>query len=468
MSHPEETSTQGALFEELTLLIEPLRGLASPNDVTALVRDLGFDFPEADAFPIQFDTIVAGVNQARTALAQLAAATTDEERNTALGAVASALTQTLTGVVELASTLESGLSAYQQLLDDSGLPTVLPRRLLDYIVLSYLAQQHGAITSILLLLGLVDFVRQEASETTPGRLDAIIPTVHWERLPELFSNPKGILDKTYGWSGDFLADKFLSRLAAVASSLGVPVRVARQNDALADALGRPLDPRIEYRIAVFQEGDPFGGTSAELGLRFCDIPAAGTDRAGIAALPYAMGALLFTIDPAPGWKIRITSALDLTANLALVLRPPDVFHFDTTLLGGGAGVGSGKLGIELRRLSEKPGSEIIIVGEPKKTRLAFREFGVGVTGLLPPEFDRQRRRGRPGSGGGARRWRRLPAENSAARRHPRRRRPRHRRLDQDRVPLPRRRRLRSGHSASPLARRHHRAEGAVGAPLRRG
>jgi len=388
MSHPEEVSTQDALFEELALLIEPLRFLSSGAQVTAVVRDLGFDFPEAEAFPAQFNVIVAGVDQVQAALTQLGAATTDDEREAAAMAVLSAVTQVLSGVFELAVTLENGLTAYQQFLDDSQLATLLPRRLLDFIVLNYLVQQHGVIVSLLLLMGLVDFVEQEANPQT-RQLEALIPTVYWERLPLLFSNPKQILDTTYNWSGangDFLAEKFLARLVGVAASLGAPIRLAIQNDALADALGRPLDPRTEYRVAIFQEGDPFGAAAAELGIRLSDIPASSAGPVGIAALPYLMGALQVALDPAPGWKLKITTALDFTPNLALVLRPPDIFRFETNLLGNGAGVASGKLGVEIRRLTEKPDTEIIIVGEPKKTRLAFREFGVGITGILPPEL----------------------------------------------------------------------------------
>jgi hypothetical protein len=383
MTYPEEHSTKDALLEELAELISPLRSLDSGDAITGLVRRLGFDFPEAESFPVTFDLIADGVTGAQDALVELAEATTDETRNTAAAAVGSAVGQVVAGIVTLHDQVGGGPPDFEDFIEASGLALLLPRRLLDFIILRYLAERQPVVVKVLLFLGLVDFVDQEADEET-HRIDTLVPTVCWERIPLLFSNPKRILDETYGWSDDFQAEKFLSRLVGVAVSLGAPIDKAKQNDALADALGRPEVPRTEYRVALLATGNPFGTVAAEVGFRLCDVPAAADGGTGIAAIPYALGGLQLEFEPSPGWKLTIQTALDLAIGLALVLRPPDVFRFETDLLGGPV-VPSGKLGIAIRRRGA-PNTEIIIVGEPGKTRLAFREFGVGVTGLLPPEL----------------------------------------------------------------------------------
>ncbi|CAN7761630.1 hypothetical protein LJR130_007091 [Variovorax sp. LjRoot130] len=387
MSDTTESSTREALLAELAELVTPLAVLSSPDDVAKLVRALGFDVPAITQLPEAFGLLVTGVDDVRHALGQLGAATTDDARKTAAASLLTAVTAVLGGAAGLASAIEAGFDELGDFVGESGLASELPRRLLDLVLLQYLIAKHGAIVELLLWLGLVDFVVQQPDAPT-HRIDAIIPTVHWERIPLLFSNPVSILDQVYGWSTDFRADKFLARTMGFVGALGLPLGEFPQSSELADALHRPPDPRTEYRVSLLRKGKLFdAATAAEVGLRLCEVPPAGALGTGVAILPYAAGAATFVGTLAPGWTLQVKTALDITAGIALVLRPPQTLGFETGLLGGAAAAVSGKLGIGVRRAAP-PDTEIILLGEKGKTRLAIREFGAALTGALgqPPEL----------------------------------------------------------------------------------
>jgi hypothetical protein len=386
MSATEE-STREVIFGELADLVAPLAVLSSADDVAELIRALGWEFPAITEVPAEFDLIVSGINDVRAALLQLESAATDDERKNAAGAVLTAVTEVLAGAAGLASAINDGFEEIQDFVNESGLAADLPRRLLDLVVLEYLVTKRRAIVETLLFLGLVDFLPQDADDTQ-HRIATIIPTVHWERLPQLFTNPKGILDDVYGWSTDFNASKFLARAVAMFGAMGMPIGEFSQSTDLATALGRSRDPRNEYRVTLLRTDELPGATgAAELGLRLCDVPTTGALGKGIALLPYALGVATFGGEVAPGWKVLVTTALDITAGIALVLRPPSTLGFETDLLGGAPALVTGKLGIAVKRTAA-PDTEIVLLGEKGKTRLALREFGVGLAGVLgqPPEL----------------------------------------------------------------------------------
>jgi hypothetical protein len=380
----EEIPTRELLLAELAEFVEPMEMLSSPEAVSGIVRLLGWDVPEETPFPVDFGLLVTGAGDVETALDQFEAATTDEARNAALGALLTAATEVLGGIVKLGDDLSQGLTTLTELVDESDIVTELPRRLLDLFVMRYLVEKRRGLVQILTLLGLVEFVAEDA-DPARHRVDALVPRVYWERLPLLFSDPRQLLDKAYGWSTNFRGDRLLTRVANVGGALGWPLGEMPQDTALADALHRPPDPRTEYRLAFLQEGDIWSGTAAELGIRLCEVPAETSLPHGIAALPYATGAVSISGEIAQGWRLELKTALDLTGGIGLVLRPPDHVAFEPDLLGGPV-LATGKLGLTLRRVAAAD-QEIILIGAPGKTRLALHEFATGVLGSLGPPPD---------------------------------------------------------------------------------
>ena len=71
---------QAALLRELGILIAPLEDLRSGMAAAELVRELGYDFPAATAFPVDFGSLLEDVEQIAEDVVALEQATDDDEQ----------------------------------------------------------------------------------------------------------------------------------------------------------------------------------------------------------------------------------------------------------------------------------------------------------------------------------------------------------------------------------------------------
>ena len=130
----QETPTpsgQAALLRELGILIAPLADLESGAAATKLVRQLGYDFPEATAFPVDFSSLLDDVQKVGEDIVALEQAGDDDEMLDAAIQLALDLVPLIEAVVKLEQDLEDGLQALQTLLTQSDITTQLPVRLID-------------------------------------------------------------------------------------------------------------------------------------------------------------------------------------------------------------------------------------------------------------------------------------------------------------------------------------------------
>ena len=372
-----ETTTptgQAALLRELGILIAPLEDLQSGMAAAELVRELGYDFPLATAFPVDFASLLEDVEQVAEDVVALEQASDDDEQLDAAIQLAVDLVPLIEAIVKLEQDLEDGLAAMQTLVTQSDITTKLPVRLLDYLVIRYLIERAGPTFDLLLLAGLVDFVHQEADKPK-FKLEALIPKVYWERLPKLFTSPSALLDQAYDWSENFNADLMVVRLAGAGRRLGLPMGTAPQSDQVSNALGRP-EGSHELRLALLQAGQlvPAAGYG-ELGLRAFALPPTGNLAPGIAIMPYAAGAAAVT-GHIGSWEVELDTTLDLSGGVAAIIRPPKFLEVKTDLLGTPGTTTSATLGVKVSRKSDSPDG-MILLGSPGATRMSVGEFGLG-------------------------------------------------------------------------------------------
>ena len=372
-----ETTTptgQAALLRELGILIAPLEDLQSGMAAAQLVRELGYDFPLATAFPVDFASLLEDVEQVAEDVVALEQASDDDEQLDAAIQLAVDLVPLIEAIVKLEQDLEDGLAAMQTLLTQSDITTQLPVRLLDYLVIRYLIERGGPTFDLLLLAGLVDFVHQEADKPK-FKLEALIPKVYWERLPKMFTSPSALLDEAYDWSTNFNAELTAVRLAGAGRRLGLPMGTAPQSDAVRTALGRP-EGAHEVRLALLQAGQLVPAAAyGELGLRAFALPPTGNLAPGIAVMPYAAGAGAVT-GRIGSWDIELDTTLDLSGGVAAIVRPPKFLEVKTDLVGTPGTTTSATLGLKVSRKSDSPDG-MILLGSPGATRMSVGEFGLG-------------------------------------------------------------------------------------------
>lgn len=233
--------------------------------------------------------------------------------------------------------------------------------------------KHPAVQSLALTLGIFDWVYFPA-DASQYRLETVIPKVHWDRIPKLFSAPTEVADQAYKWLSDFDDELFLSRLFFLLGKLGFSGGTFEQDPKIMAYLRRSSNNNEEYEIPFFQES-PADDVLIAGGIRLSGVPANGNLKPGFAIFPYLVGSAGGEIELGNGLVIEITSLIDLEGGASIIFRPPKEITFHTEILSTPTIPANGMLTLALKRLPE-PNDFIILFGRPGETRLTLAGFSV--------------------------------------------------------------------------------------------
>lgn len=321
----------------LARALAPLRSALEPDQVVALLADLGLGLPDA---ALADPGLAAALAAARDAAGELpgladrltaAIAGDDPGATAALGAEAITRVATLRGRLGAVGTALGGL-----------LPTVpagelaeLPRRLVDLMVVAALEQSLPGLANGLALAGLIERHASPGVPGDPARPPAEVRRLRPDRLVPLLTDPTGHLRTLYGWGGPgFDGAALLAQLASAAGHSGLPAVLTT------GPAGEPLLDLLAGAIAV----EP-GGLRGEL--RFA-VPAG-------AAVDLPVGTT--------GWRLRLSTDPALPAGLVARLTPPG----SLAVTAGGPVSGSARAAVS--RTATPPGSRGVLLGRPGGTRL---------------------------------------------------------------------------------------------------
>jgi hypothetical protein len=384
---PELRSAQAVALEEAALLLRPLKVLSTPQGATALVRELGWDFPAQDPFPGVPAAIGTKLTAVTASVQSLEAATDETDQFVEAMKLLGDVRGLLGDLPTLGTQMRNALSgAYQDFRTKSGIDTLLFRRLLDWLVASRIRERNPTAYQVGLLLGVLSKEQQEL-DASKYRREVVLDRVEWERLPKLLSKPIEVADEVYGWSSAFDAELFLSRLFAVLIRLGLPAEVREQDEKIGDALKRPGDERHEYSVALVHADSAAG--HAQAGLRFSGAPGDGASLGpGIAIVPYTEGAAGASWEIVEGLELSFATTLGLAGGVALVLRPPRRVSVGVNLLSSPSTHVTGSLEVALRKRAAD-GGEVLLLGSPSASRLTLRQFAVGLSAAVEGTEERE-------------------------------------------------------------------------------
>ncbi|HET9444075.1 MAG TPA: DUF6603 domain-containing protein, partial [Acidimicrobiales bacterium] len=347
MTGPER-SFQLALLEQVAAFLEPVTSAAvNPARRRRLLDDLGWDLAavaglDQAAFEEWADDVARAVDAVVT-LVESGGPGSLEDLRTMLPAAEAA--------VGVAAGLPPALTG--------NLPAELPVEalasdLLTHLVVTTLSRGSGLAFHLAALLGLVTPAEDtEVSEPVPStgaaiRLARRRPELHLERLPDLLTDPVGLLEELYfplGWSTaaevDLAARLLFTRLAGLLETTGI-----RATYGLKPSLGPDLGP---YGLALaghmlnLSARVPIGPALATLG---ASIGLSSPDRGGLGLVVVPRGRLQFgTV--AGGWGLRFA------------------------LEGSGAAFSFGRDGLVVQGGGENLGLEVEAVKVPDAAGFAF-------------------------------------------------------------------------------------------------
>jgi hypothetical protein len=341
-----------SVLTELGLAIAPFRAIKTADQAVAFFRQLGYEIP-VGAFGSAFNSLTTQAISLVTAVQQLANANSESDVESALTSIYSKLVAAVNAIEQLHTELQANVGAVPN-LDN------LPQRLTDFLLLDYLSRARSQLHWALHLLGFIEYVPNPPAGQSQR-------TVNWDRFAQFINSPGQIADDVYKWSTAFDAPEFLQRLAELMKAGGLPGGLYPQPDSTKSALGNASSGLNELRVPIFQQGLT-AATYSQFGVTFSPADAQGGAAAGIALLPYIMGAADFQFDVCDRGQLTFQSSADIKG-VGVVVRPP----FNAQGILNAAGDFSASIAI-----AEKPdqAQEIILVGSAGGSRLSVQGLGI--------------------------------------------------------------------------------------------
>ncbi|MBH5333383.1 hypothetical protein IHE55_00615 [Streptomyces pactum] len=364
----------------------PLRqALASPAEFSSLLLRLGW---VTDTVPQPFVDLRAGVETLYDALRGLlgdgglsvggsvgdggASAEVSFHPDDVKRALAA-----VQGVVRaIRAIADAPASAIPASLRADGFQQIFPRQLLDHLLIDYLRRYHPGIGFALRSLGVA---RASYAPAAGGRPPYLGLTLDIGALPRLLTDPAQVLKDAFGWGGPgFDPAVLLSQLDNLLRALSLNVDIGEVPEATVAAvqgsLPGPLSPPSEALSAVVFER--FGaGTRMSAGARLMELPATDGAPPGLALLPSFAGTQGFRFELGPDLAVTVSSDLDLSRGVALLVRPGRGVEIVAGFEAPGTPARTkGTLDVRVDRFGPA-GAPVVVLGSPGGTRLQCRRIG---------------------------------------------------------------------------------------------
>ncbi len=342
-----------SILTQVGVALAPLRAVDTPAKAVTFFKQLGYDIP-----PGTFGTALNGLadqgGELVDAVKDLVEASNDTALFTSIANMGVQLVGTVDAIVNLHNQIKSGGGA--------AIPNIeqLPERLTDFLLLDAFYRLNPTVHGFLHALGLISYAEVPA----PGEP---VQKVNWNRLGLVFSDPKELFNQTYNWSGAFDYDMFLGRVDGLLRAASLPGGLYPQPEATRMLLGNSSANLEELRFPIIHKGlTP--ETYAQFGLTFSPTEASGSQKSGIAILPYLMGTSSFDFSVCDKGELVFNSTGSIDG-IGLAIRPP----MKTTALMDFTAAFNAEL--ILRQKASKT-EELIVLGTAGGTRLAIQGLGM--------------------------------------------------------------------------------------------
>lgn len=359
------------LVEELGAALAPLgKALDSPDSFHRLALELGWDL----------DTIPQPVEDVLVFLAEIVDLIQAGEIQ------ASDVPQLIAGIRKFFEAVNdiatSPDGAFPPGLDAALFKADFPKQLVEFLIVSYLADHHPRIEKILVGIGLIRVTRITAAG---GRPTYFKRQIVWGELGNILENPLQAVANVYKWgTSDFDANLFLDTVMELANAFDVEIELERPDEALLDYLNKDATKlndsnRWSAKHVIFR--DYIEDVFAEAGIGLFVLPETAAVKPGFSILPYAEGSFTEAIPLTDELQLVIEAGFDLTLGVGVVVRPDRPIDFVTDIIpssgSGTAPPSSGFMTIGVQNSAE-PESKTVLIGSPTGSR--FETSVISVTG----------------------------------------------------------------------------------------
>jgi hypothetical protein len=356
-----EKDTIGRIAEELGLALTPLAdALDSPDNFESFMSELGWEI----------SVIPGSIEQIAAPARSLGALLQEGELDVAsvAGAI-SAIGSVLDAIDNIGS---QAPGSFPTTVDGAAFVAEFPGQLVDYLLVEYLLNQQGRVGRLLLALGVI---RLEPVAEAGKRLEYLRRAVAWSDLAKVLDDPAALFRNAWHFgAADFRQTELLDAFRQLLSFWGLQGRLEWLDPALRNLLsgGAPgPDPVHDAVLRIPVIEDVITTPKVEAGIGVFMLPASGTDKAGLAILPYVQGLAATELELTENITLIFEAGFDLTAGVGLLVRPdqPPKLLFDLIPSAGSGAAPPSSANMNIGIVAAGTGGErIVILGSADASR----------------------------------------------------------------------------------------------------
>ena len=352
------TGTFETLAVQAATLLGPVSRRLADGKILPLLTELGMPFAgqlaQTAGLAAAVDACVAAGDQIEDAAERIVQAS-DGDDLAALSAAALDLVKGVTALIGAVEALSTALSTAAATI--ANLPpgvltsflSELPRRMVDYAVVTTLENNLDVLAGFLELFGVIDRTDENIGSTDPAKPEFTLVRLQLGNLPKLLTSPLGLARDLYGWgTPTFDGTAFFDRVATVLSRVGFP--------AFFDRMATPPTLELVVAEASVAPTKPEPGISLRL-------------RTGIDET--------FDGDPDAGLSWSATVRVTAPEGSELIIRPDGQMQ----LSGPGQASTEGEVRLQAQFEPVDPADAVLVFGQQGGTRLQVQKahFDFGVT-----------------------------------------------------------------------------------------
>src|SRR5271165_1377054 len=293
--------------------------------------------------------------------------------------------QLITGLKTIIGQLRAAMTAPPAALppplDDPAFWNDSAAILVDTVLAEHLQIRLPLLHSLLLLIGFIDIT--PATPAGANRKPYLRTSVHWDRLPQLLSDPEGLTRSVYGWGGAALdVDRLFDITRRILRGARLPVRIEPLDPTIAARYfspGNPARPSLKQLVVpVISSANPDRSNYVEFGVQLFPIPPKGQPGGvpvGFAVAPLAAGSLAALKAPNDSpFQLSVGGSFQAPDTFDVQLRPGSV---DLAINSGPAAIAASLA------VAGKPASPWVLFGDPGGSRLEVTTLkaGLAVNGI---------------------------------------------------------------------------------------
>ncbi len=354
--------------------------LAGDNGPAVILRSLGWDLPpgaeDVGLAALDFSDLVDKVLELED---DIGAGKSGPELDAEF---AELLVELGKALVHVQAAVE-GLSAAGDYLDKTQIKDEFFPRLTSVALTSRLAAASPFALLVMQATGVVT-VEQFAADPTIFQVDHVRPTIHYDALGRLFTDPVGQIESRYGWgTADFDGDALIGNLSALVEVLGIPVRRRALPRRVEEQLrGSPVpeadtDP-VSQLIASLVRGHEASGLDVGVSLYPLRATTAGGADGGLGVSPFVHGTTDLHFPLTDVLSAEFQANLGLDSGVALELRPNVPTTIKAGLLdpGGVVDAAAGKV-LLLLTFADPDGGDVTLLTLPGGGIVEAKSLAVG-------------------------------------------------------------------------------------------